>query len=111
MEGGWVAVGGIVFYRNGYFVVVEDAALSVKRAGLRLPISGGRGVVGQVKPKYLRLNLYITLDNLYKTIYNSPIDKQFCLLIFKSTSFKGYSNDNRFKKSHFQSYQIVSRRG
>ena len=48
-EGGWVAVGGIVFYRNGYFVVVEDSTLSVRGRGTPNAHSlGWRG--GGVKP-------------------------------------------------------------
>lgn len=77
MEGGWGLDSGgvgIVFYRNGYFVVVEDVALSVKRTGLRQPISGHRGAVGSKQgQKQIRLYLYISLDKTYNLIYISVV--------------------------------------
>ena len=59
MEGGWGLDVAIVFYRNGYFVVVEDVALSVKRGGTPSPHKWGSGGSGssqaqsfKVKPLY-----------------------------------------------------------
>ena len=55
-------------------MVVEDAALSVMRAGLRQPIRAGRGAVGSKQAqKQIRLYLYITLDKTYNLIYIRPI--------------------------------------
>lgn len=60
MEGGWVAVGGIVFYRNSYFVVVEDVALSVKRGGTPPPHKWGSGGSGSSQAQSFKVK---PLDN------------------------------------------------
>jgi hypothetical protein len=63
MEGGWglgsVRV-GIVFYRNGYFVVVEDAALSVKRGGTPTHHKWGSGGSGSSQAQIFKVK---PLDN------------------------------------------------
>lgn len=46
MEEGWGLDVTIVFYRNGYFVVVEDAALSVRGHGTPNATAWGGGAVG-----------------------------------------------------------------
>jgi len=72
-------VGGIVFYRNGFILVLEDSTLSVSGRGTPNATSlGWRGGGVKSGSKYIRLELKISIDKLYKTIYNSHIGKQFC---------------------------------
>jgi hypothetical protein len=59
---------------NGFKIVVEDAALSVMRAGLRQPISGHRGAVGSKQgQKTIRLYLKIGVDKTIKLLYITHI--------------------------------------
>jgi hypothetical protein len=72
--------GGIGLYSRDFKMVVEDSTLSVCGRGTPNAHSFGWGM-GGVKSgskKLLRLDLKKRVDNLYKTIYNSHIGKQFC---------------------------------
>ena len=81
-------------------MVVEDSTLSVCGRGTPNAHSLGWGM-GGVKSgsKLLRLDLPITIDKLYKTIYNSHIDKQFCLSIFVQRHSKEIQM-SKFSKIH-----------